>query len=320
MSARRTMTSLLLAISTAIGASLVLFVLIAAGPDPLASMAADTGMDRADLERLAHSTGLDRPFWSQYASWLTGLMRGDLGLSIRTNGPAASLIGDHLLPTVLLVLSSLALALAIAVPLGTWSAARAHGRADVVVGISSSLVVALPSFFVALLLQLAAVQLKDIAGEPVLHVSGGPRSGTIGDVLGHYLLPVLTLALVQVAGWVRYSRASVLDALGSEFVAAAEAKGLPGRTVLLRHAVRAALPPLVTLAALDLGTIIGGAVIVESAFGLPGTGRLLLDAVQAHDTVVALDIIVLAAAFVAIGNALADIINARLDPRMREAA
>lgn len=174
---------------------------------------------------------------------------------------------------------------------------------------------AIPGFLLALLLQLAAVKIKDVTGHTVLYVSGTPREGGIIEWIQRAVLPVLALALWQISAWVRYQRAELLEILGQDFIAAAHAKGLPERVVTIRHALRCALAPLVTLVALDLGYLVGGALIIETVFSLPGIGRLLVDSVQARDIVVTLDIIALGAVAMVVATAAADVITARIDPR-----
>jgi peptide/nickel transport system permease protein len=175
---------------------------------------------------------------------------------------------------------------------------------------------ALPAFLLAVLLQWCAVQLKDTFGMTIVYVGGMPRDGGVIEYIQRFALPVLVLVLVQVAAWMRFERSQLIDEFESESMQAARARGLPECVLSRRHAMRPTFAPLIALVALELGTLIGGAVVVETIFGLPGIGRLLVDSVQARDVVVVLDIVALGAILMVVVTAVADVVMARLDPRI----
>jgi len=305
----------LTAIATAITASFVLFLLLDVGPDPLALLTVDGDLSAADAARLAHQYGWDRPFIVQWMNWLTNLVHGDLGVSLRSGRPAAQMILERVPLTLVITLAALALSMALSVPIALVMARRAGSRIDTLASTIVVAMAAMPGFLIAILLQLGAVHLKSLTGVTLLHVSSPPRTHAIGDVLGHLVLPVVALALMQTAGWVRYQRAALLETIGSEFVTGARAKGLREHTVMTRHVLRASLAPIVTLVALDLGTIVGGSVVIELVFALPGLGRLLIDSVQAHDVVVVLDIVMLQALAIVTATTVSDLVVKWLDPR-----
>lgn len=302
------------AVTTLIAASVLMFVLLMIGPDPTALLAQESG-GTVDVARIAADNGWDQPWMVQYAHWASNFVHGDWGTSSRTGESARTLILDRFALTLGIGLSAIVLAMLLSVLLGTWAAYHKGSRRDdlsvaALVGLG-----AIPGFLLALLLQLIAVKIKDVTGVTVLYVSGTPRDGGMLEWVQRGVLPVLALSLWQVSAWVRYQRAELLEVLGRDFIAAAYGKGLPRRIVLARHALRCAISPLITLIALDLGHLVGGAVIVETVFSLPGIGRLLVDSVQARDIVVTLDIIAIGAIAMVAATAIADVVTARIDPR-----
>lgn len=303
---------LAVAVPTVLGASVALFVLLMVGPDPLAALAQEGDVDTSQL---AHRYGWDRPWHVQYFSWLGHLVRGDWGDSIRTGEPARAMITDRIAVTASLAAWSTLVALGGAVALGLWTARRRGSRGDRVVTGTMVALCAVPSFLVALALQWAAVQAKDTIGITIVYVGGMPRDGGPIEYAQRFALPVLVLSLLQMSTWMRFQRAELIDALASDAVLAARGRGVPPRLLMRRHALRLALAPLVTLSALELGTFIGGAVVVETVFGLPGLGRLLLDSVQARDVVVALDIVLLSAVAIVVATSIADVVVHHIDPR-----
>ncbi len=305
------------AIPTALAASLLVFLLIWVGPNPAQSLMQDGDIDAQAAHQLATDYGLDQPWHTQYLSWLGNFFSGNWGVSMRTHESAAQLITDRLGVTLALSLSAIVLSILVSLPLAMLMANRPRSRSDTSLTASAVLVSAVPAFLLALLLQYGAVVLKDLTGITIFHASGGVRDGGVIELLQRYTLPVLTLTAVQVAGWMRYQRGLLLDVLGSDFITAARARGTSERTVQIHHVIRVALVPIVTMVAIDVGMMIGGTLIVETVFGLPGTGRLLLDSVQAHDTVVALDLVMLGAIAIVLANVLSDALCDRIDPRRR---
>jgi peptide/nickel transport system permease protein len=263
------------------------------------------------IERVRREYCLDESIVTQYGCYVGRLAHGDLGESFRTHRPVASVIGERLWPTVQLALATLLLQLLLGVPLGVW-AARNRGRwPDHATGLVALVGQSMPTFFIGtLLLYIAAYVLGWF---PL----GGYGEGVLGR-LHHLVLPAMTLATVSIAYNLRLVRSELLETLGSDYVRTARAKGVRERDVVVRHALRAALPPLVALVGLDLGVLLGGAVVTESIFAWPGLGREVLQAVTEVDIPLILGVVLVAAAAIALANLLADLIAVKLDPRLRD--
>jgi peptide/nickel transport system permease protein len=293
--------------------SIVLFVLLMSGPDPLAQLQQEGNVDVAQL---AHEYGWDRPWVSQYASWAGGFVRGDWGVSIRTGEPAARMIASRATLTIVLTLLSTAMAAMSAVVAGVWAARRRGSRSDRWVTGTMVAVGALPSFLIALLMQWAAATFKDTTGTTLVYVGGMPRDGGALEYVQRLALPVLVLALMQFATLMRFQRAELIAVFDDDAYTAARARGLGERTLVHHHALPRTYGPLATLIGLELGTLFGGTLIVETVFGLPGVGRLLADSVLGRDVVVALDLMVLGSASIIMITALLEVLIARIDPRV----
>lgn len=301
------------ALAAALFTSIVLFVLLMSGPDPLAQLAQEGNVDTSAL---AHEYGWDRPWPEQYVDWAQNFVRGDWGSSISNGEPASAIILDRAPLTIALALLSTTMAAVSAVVAGVWAARRRRTRSDRWFITSMIAVGALPSFLIALLMQWGAVTFKDITGTTLVYVGGMPRDGGALEYVQRLALPVLVLALMQFATFVRFQRAELIGAFDDDAYTAARARGLGERTLVRNHALRRTLAPLATLVALELGTLVGGTLIVETVFGLPGLGRLLADSVQGRDVVVALDLMVLGSLSIIAITALLELVIARIDPRV----
>lgn len=302
-----------------IAASFLMFMLLFVGPNPLQQLQDTNNLGTKELAHLTQLYGWDQPWYQQYGRWMSNTVHGNLGESIRTHESAAAMIKERLPTTFTLAILSMLLSLTVALPLGAVLANKRGSKRDwLSTGVTFALM-ALPGFLMAVLLQSGAVWLHDLTGKIIFDTGGGPQNGSLLEAFRHMTLPVLTLSMMQVAGWVRYQRSEMLGVLNSEYILVARAKGIGERTVLLRHALRNTLVPVITLASMDLAHLIGGSVITETVFGLPGLGRLLIDSVQAHDNVVALDIVMLLALAMVVAATVADAINGALDPRSRDA-
>jgi peptide/nickel transport system permease protein len=298
--------------------SILIFIVLSSGPGPMALLLEIANLSPADIARIAHQNGWDLPAWRQYLNWLSGILHGDLGTSVRTMQPASELIGERLPRTLTVAAFSLVLSVGIGVPLGALCAVRVNTRIDYVTTFLTLALMAMPGFFMALLLQLFAVKLRDATGSPIFYTSGIPEPGSgLVEWFQRLALPISCLALTHIAVWTRYQRGELLGVLGEQYILCARAKGLPAKVIFLRHAMRNAVLPIVTLIAIDMGKLLAGAVIVESVFGIPGMGSLLLDSVNAHDTVVVLDILCLVGLMMILCNGLADAVQGLLDPRVR---
>lgn len=306
------------AVPTMFAVSIVMFLLLFVGPNPLQQLQESTNLTATDIARLTEVYGWDKPWYVQYGTWVGNIAQGDFGTSMRTSEPALEMIADRLPLTATLALMSMLVSLCIALPAGVVLAIRRQGKLDTGAAFGSFLLLSTPGFLIAVIFQLFAVWMHDWSGSIVFYTGGGSQTGSFIEAFQRLTLPILTLSSMQVVAWMRYQRSETIAVLEAEFLLVARAKGLAHRAIIWRHALRNAFIPIITLAAMDLAHLLGGTVITETVFGLPGVGRLLLESVQARDVVVALDIVVLSAAFMVICTALADVLQAALDPRLRE--
>ena len=295
--------------------SFVIYGLIGLMPgDPVDLMiSADPRMTAADAQRLKALYGLDRPLLGRYWAWLQAALMGEFGYSRLFVKPAVQALWPAAVSTAILVGASFALALAVALPAGVWIARRPGGRADRAVNLLCFAGISLPPFWLAILLiMLFAVTLGWL---PAGGVPTGAAAG-VGDYLRHMALPVLTLVLLQIGGYVRFMRAAMIEVLRQDYVRTAEAKGLKPARVLLRHALPNALIPVVTIVALGFGGLFSGALITETMFAWPGMGKLIFDSIMGNDFNLALAALLFATLLTLLGNLLADLAYAWLDPRI----
>jgi peptide/nickel transport system permease protein len=310
---RKTLSSILVLFV----ASIVLFVLTNLSGDPLLQLRQNPQISGEDLERIAAEYGLDQPMYVQYGIWITDVLQGDFGTSFRQNTDVNSIIARSVWPTVLLMGSSLLLAVVIAVPFGVYSAIKKYSLVDKVGTFASFLGYSMPVFWLALILQLVfAVYLTNWLGTRLFYVSGYSMEGFI-DLLQHLTLPALSLAVIQIAEFSRFQRGAMLDVLSSDYLRTARAKGLSRRAVYLKHGLRNALIPTVTIVALSIGTIFGGAVVTETVFSWPGLGFLLVDSLFKGDYNVTRALLLIGAALIIVFNLVADIAYSFVDPRVR---
>ena len=302
-------------------ASFILFVAVRATFDPLAKLR--QSRDPGVIERETQRLGLDQSVPEQYALWLKGIVTGDWGVSARTGEDVRSVILSALGPTLQLIVWGVLFAVLIAGAISVYSATKQYSAGDHALTALSYIGIALPAFWFGLvLIQLLAVLPRQQLGldEPPLYFVGlhsAGRSGFDLDYLRHLVLPVLTLTITLVASWSRFGRASMLDALSSDYVRTARAKGVPRRQVILRHAARNSLAPFVTVVALDGALLFGGLIVTEQIYSIPGMGRLFLDSLLTGDVFVLLPWMLVVAVAVVLCNLAADIGYALLDPRVR---
>jgi peptide/nickel transport system permease protein len=257
--------------------------------------------------------GLDRPLPLQYFSWLGHALTGDLGYSVANHRPVVDLIAERIGPTLELMGLALLLGLVIALPLGVLAAVRRNSSADYAATVVSLVTISTPSFF----LGIVAIYFLSLRWG-LLPSSGmsDPTDGSLPDVLKHLVMPVTILGLSMAGQFTRYVRASMVSELTSDYVRTAQAKGLSMRAVLFRHVLRNALIPVITIVALSLPALLGGAVVVEQVFAWPGMGQLSVTAVQRQDYSVIIGFALLVAALVLISNLLADLLYSVVDPRV----
>jgi peptide/nickel transport system permease protein len=310
------------ALLTLVGISVATFVLIHLLPGDAALVRVGDGMDpRITPEAwraMQHQMGLDRPPHMQYFAWVGNLLRGDLGESFSDGRPVAERIGERLPATLLLQALALGAAVAAALPLGIAGARRRGSWFDHGSRWLMFLLFSLPSFWVALLLQITvAVQLGwlPLHGMTATGVEQAPLLARLMDRAAHLILPVICLAYGQLAFLARFTRANVLESLGRDFVRTARAKGLAEGQVLRRHAFRHSLSPLLTLAGLTLPSLVGGSILIEAIFAWPGVGSLFFEAVSGRDYPVVLALTLLAAVVTLLGNLGADLLYRAVDPQ-----
>jgi len=303
---------LLALIPTVVMTATIAFVLLRVVPGDPAVLMLGLDASPAELAQLRHQLGEDRPIWAQYAAWLAGLATGRLGTSIQYHAPVAGLIAARLPVTLSLAAAAMAVTVVVALPLGLLAAARAWSPLDLGVLTATQLGLAVPNFWLGILLLLAfsvALRWFPLQGY-------APLGAGVGAWAAHLALPAVTLGAARAAQLMRFVRGAALEELGREYVRTARGKGLGERAVLLGHVLRNALIPVVTVAGLQFGFLLGGAIIVEQVFGLPGIGRLVLQGIFARDLPVVQGAVVVLAALVCLLNALVDLLYGALDPRV----
>jgi len=295
--------------------SFIIYALIGLMPgDPIDVMiSANPHLTSADAARLKALYGLDRPLLERYFAWGEAALGGDFGYSRLYVKPAVEVLLPRLGVTALLMLSSFGVALALALPLGIAAARRPGSWFDWLVNLAAFAGISVPSFWLALMLILIfAVTLGLLPAGGIATVG----DGGLGDRARHLVLPVMTLSLASVGGHLRYMRAAMIETLRQDYVRTARAKGASEARVLIGHALRNALIPVITVVALSFGSLFSGALITETMFAYPGMGKLIYDAVLGNDFNLALAGLMLATAMTLLANLLADLAYAAVDPRI----
>lgn len=305
---------LLQAIPLLIGISIIVFLMIYLAPGDAAQFAISERANEQQVQQYRHYLGLDLPWYRQYLRIVGNWGRGNLGTSIIQRRPVSSIIVERMPRTVELLGLATLFSLILAIPIGVISAVRQYSLADHTVTVLSFIGIAIPSFWLAIMLILLfSVKLHWFPTSGTRTI-GEPFS--IVDHLKHLVMPVAVLTIVQTAGWSRYMRSSMLEVLRQDYVRTAHAKGLPARRVLLRHAFRNALMPIITLLGLSLPTLVGGAIITEQIFAWNGLGQLIVTSAGKRDTPVVMTMVMISAVAIVIGNLLADICYRFVDPRI----
>lgn len=306
-----------------IGISFISFIVIQLAPgSPVERMTDLNPKASAEVrERLEKAFGLDQPIHVQYVRWLQRIVKGDFGTSFAADRrPVADKIRDALPVTLLLNALELLLILMVGIPIGVYSAVHPYSLADRITTVFVFLGFAMPTFWVALLaMMFFGVELGwlPISGLVSLDHAQMTSAGKAWDLASHLILPVTVSALTGLAGISRYMRSSMLEVVRQDYVTTARAKGLPETAVIYRHALRNALLPVITILGLSLPALIGGSVIFETIFAIPGMGRLFFDAVLARDYPLVMGVLIIGAILTLVGNLLADVSYAVADPRLR---
>ncbi len=281
---------------------------------PLSQFALDPGMTQDDIDRIAAQMGLDRPLLVQYFDWAWKLLQGDWGHSFRDGSPVLDVIRRHLFATLLLMGSSTAIAIGLGTWIGIRGATHRYSTFDYSATIGAMIALSIPTFWFGLVgIYVFSLRLGWVPAGNMY---------TIGDqsflnYLHHLILPSVVLALVNIAVWSRYMRSATLDVISQDFVNTARAKGVSERRVLMKHVVGNALLPMITLAGMQLPSLLSGALVTETVFTWPGMGRLFLDSLGYSDYPVVMGLLMFSAILVLLGNLIADIIVALVDPRIR---
>ena len=293
--------------------ALFVFLLLRLTPGDPAAILAGNNATTEQLERIRTSLGLNEPLYTQFFKWVTGLLHGDLGTSLISNVPVMTMIGQRIEPSVSVAISTLVLSILIAVPLGVIEAWKHGTWIDRFVMALSVIGFSVPVFVIGyVLIQIFAIDLRWLPVQGYKSISAG-----FGPFLERIILPTCTLAFIYVALIARMTRAAMLDVLGEDYVRTARAKGISERAVLLRHALRNAAVPVITVIGNGFALLISGVVVTESVFNLPGIGRLTVDAVLARDYPVIQAMILLTSLIYVTVNLLIDVAYTVLDPRIR---
>lgn len=328
----------LVAVPVLFGVSLLSYALlfISAG-SIVPGLTLSPNITKADIERIRANLGLDLPFWQQYLNWsgllwpfgktglfhgryTTGFLEGNFGRSMVNGVPISSIISAHVGYTIELAATGMALGVLLAIPLGVLAARHRGGVLDHLLTGLSVAGVAIPGFWLGLILILIFAVGFSTWGLPALPASGALSSfgtGGIGDRLAHLVLPAIVVAFAYLAVWSRYIRSSMLEVLGQDYVRTARAKGMHERRVVYLHGLRNAVLPLVTLIGLELPNLFAGSAVVEIVFSWPGLGWQAYTSATQHDFTVVMALTTFTATMIVIGNLVADLLYAVLDPRIR---
>lgn len=303
-----------------IGITFISFVIMKMAPgDYLSQMRANPSISPATIDQLRHDYGLDKPEMVQYFYWLKNAVHGNFGYSFAYKLPVFQLVAIFARNTLLLAITSLLFSWVVAIPMGIYAATHKNGFLDRFFSLIAFSGISLPGFFLALLALLFA---KDTGWFPI----GGMESINFSSLspfqkaldIGHHLiLPTIVLGIQEVASIIRQMRGNLLDVLNENYVLAARARGLKERVVIIRHAVRNAMNPLITMFGYDLSGLLAGAALVEIVMSWPGLGQLLLAAVQGQDLYLTMGAFVMGAVLLILGNLVADVLLAISDPRIK---
>ena len=302
--------------------SMLLFAILEKAPGgPLAPYLQNPHLTQADVTRLKHNYGLDQPVPVQYVRWLGKVMQGDFGYSTSNSMPVGAAILDRLPATLELMSCSFVLSLFVGIAAGVFAAIRPYTAWDYILTTFAFFGQSMPVFWFALMLQLAFAVHGITAFGYILRLPSAGRCSTdactLGDQAVHLILPTIVLSLVSLATWSRFTRASMLEVLKTDYIRTAAAKGLSPFSIIVKHGLRNALTSVVTIIALSMPSIVGGALVTETIFAWPGMGRLFYTALGQFDFALLMGYLTLLAVLVVVFNILADVGYAILDPRVR---
>ncbi|MFI9639806.1 ABC transporter permease [Micromonospora sp. NPDC051925] len=303
---------LLQSVVVLLGVTLVVFLLLQLVPGDPVRVSLGTRFDQQTYDALRERSGLDRPLVVQYLSYVGHALTGDLGVSFRSGQPVTSIVLERLPATLSLAVTAVLLALLVAFPLGVLSAVRSGSFVDHAARVFSQFGVSVPDFWMGIMgILLFAGVLGWLPPSGYVALTDDPAGWA-----SHVALPAAAVGLVTASILTRFIRSSVLEVLAEDYVRTAEAKGLRRRVVVVRHVLRNALIPVVTVVAVQLASLVGGVIVIEVLFAWPGVGRLTYDAVQARDYPVLQGAVLFVASLFLLMNLLVDVLYARLDPRI----
>lgn len=303
--------------------SILLFLMVRSAPGgPLTAARRNPNISKEQIEVIEEQLGLNDPLPVQYGRWLSAMLKGDMGDSIKFRRPVADMIGERIPNTLVLVGASFFVTLLLAIPIGIFSARKPYSPFDYFMTTVTFIGQAIPVYWLGLgLIVVFYIALKNpFTGDPLFPVGGMNSRGQEGnllDTLWHLVLPVTALSLGWIAWYSRFLRSSMLDVLHEDYVRTARAKGLGEGGVYFKHALRNAILPLVTLIALDLPSLFAGALFVETIFSWPGMGRLFWDAAKGRDYPVLLGVVMITAVLIIVCNILADLAYGWLNPQVK---
>lgn len=314
------------AIPLLLGVATIIFVVLSVAPGDATAYYVTPGMPPEVIEQLRRSFGLDQPLHIRYVRWIAAFATGDFGYSFAQGRPVIDVLLDALPSTLILAGSALVLVFLIGVAVGVIQAVRQHSWTDRTLSVVSLFFYSMPSFWLGLMFMLLFALKAYEWGWPIALPPTGVTSvdyeflsfwERVGDRLEHMVLPVATLTLVLAAGIARYTRGQMLEVVRQDYIRTARAKGLPERTVIVKHALRNSLIPVITLLGLYLPFLFSGAVFVEVIFAWPGMGRVIVDSILQRDFPVVMATSFFFAGMVVLGNLIADLLYAVADPRIR---
>ena len=299
-----------------IGVSVIGFAMMHLAPGgPLAVYTLNPTITAQDIERIKHVFGLDQPVYIQYIKWATGMFTGNWGNTFFGGRPVLDVILERMPATFLLMGSGMSIAIVIGMLIGILGAVRRYSVFDYLATTGAMVALSFPTFWFGLMtIFIFSLKLGWLPSGG-MYTLGGEED--ILDLLRHLILPAVVLALVLVAQWSRYTRSSFLEVIHQDYIRTAKSKGLSSRRVLFRHAFPNAVSPLIALAGIQLPWLFSGALVTETIFGWPGMGRLFVDSLNMKEYPVLMGMIIITAIAVIIGNLVADVINALIDPRIR---
>lgn len=307
---------LLYAIPVFLGITFAIYLLINLAPGgPLAILASSGEMSYADLEALKISLGLDKPIVIRYFLWLGDLLHGDLGISYRTSQDVAMMIGQRIKPSLMLTGVGILGAMLIGIPLGIISAYKPNSIWDHVSTFVAFIGASVPNFFLSLLLIFVLAVKMKLFPTSGMYSAGSDKA--LGDLLVHLALPAFVCGIQPIGNYIKQTKSSVMEVLNEEYIKTARSKGLTNTVIVLKHAFRNALIPIVTTVSLSIPFLIGGAVVTEQIFAWPGIGSLMITAITSRDYPVIMGVAVLICVVVLVANLILDLIYAALDPRIK---